>query len=67
MHSEEANTGIVALGADLIAQINAQLSESGVETAEAFVRRCVEKELKAQREAGEKALAERLRGLGYLE
>lgn len=67
MKEEPELKGQVHLGAELLAQIEACLEETGFATVEAFVRFCLEKELKARREAGEKALAERLRGLGYLE
>ena len=57
----------VPMDSDLLAQIEACLAETGFPSVQAFVQSCVEKELKARREADEKALAERLRGLGYLE
>lgn len=67
MKEEQATTKEVQLAAELMAQVSACLPETGFDTVEAFVHYCVEKELKVRREAGEKALAERLRGLGYLE
>jgi Arc/MetJ-type ribon-helix-helix transcriptional regulator len=57
----------IGIDGELLAQIEACLEEGGFASAEAFVRHCVEKELKARREQAEKALAERLRALGYLE
>lgn len=57
----------IPIDGELLAQIEACLAESGFSTVQAFVHHCVEKELKTRREAEEKALAERLRGLGYLE
>lgn len=57
----------IHLDAELLAQVKACLEETGFATVEAFVHFCVEKELKVRRDAEEKALAERLRGLGYLE
>lgn len=57
----------IPIDGDLLAQIEANLAETGFATVEVFVHYCVQKELKARREAEEKALAERLRGLGYLE
>lgn len=57
----------IPLDHELLAQIEACLAETGFPTVQAFVRHCVEKELKALREKEEKALAARLRGLGYLE
>lgn len=67
MKEEGTTTREVQLAAKLMAQISACLPETGFDTVDAFVHYCVEKELKVRREAGEKALAERLRGLGYLE
>lgn len=67
MKEERETTGTVQFSAALMAQVRACLPETGFDTLEAFVHYCVEKELKARRAAGEKALAERLRGLGYLE
>lgn len=57
----------VPMDSELFAQIEAGLAESGFSTVQAFVQYCVEKELKERRDAEEKLLAERLRGLGYLE
>ena len=57
----------IPMDGDLLTQIEACLAETGFPTVQAFVRYCVEKELKTRREAEEKALTERLRGLGYLE
>ena len=57
----------ISIDSDLLAQIEACLAETGFPTVQAFVQSCVEKELQARREADEKTLAERLRGLGYLE
>lgn len=60
-------TAQLTMDGDLMAQIEACLAETGFATVQDFVHYCVEKELKARRDADEKALAERLRGLGYLE
>lgn len=57
----------VPIASDLLAQIEVCLAETPFPTVQAFVQHCVEKELKTRREAGEKALADRLRDLGYLE
>jgi hypothetical protein len=65
----EKKEHLAQLGIDgeLLAQIEACLEEGGFASAEAFVRHCVEQELRARRAQAEKALAERLRALGYLE
>ncbi|MBM3278757.1 MAG: hypothetical protein FJY95_11855 [Candidatus Handelsmanbacteria bacterium] len=67
MSEGEPKTARVPLDTALLAQIEAIRESAGFASAEAFVHHCVEKELKAQREAAEKALAQRLRALGYLE
>ena len=57
----------LSIDSDLLAQIEACMAATEFTTPEAFIRYCVEKELKLRRDIEEKALAERLRGLGYLE
>ena len=57
----------ITIDSELFRQLEACLAETGFSSVQAFVQHCVEKELKARRDAEEKALAERLRGLGYLE
>ena len=57
----------MTIASELIAQIEACVTAAEFATPEAFILYCVEKELKLRRETEEKALAERLRGLGYLE
>lgn len=67
MNEQERHPAQVAIDGSLLAQVEACLEESGFASAEAFVHHCVEKELRMRREQAEKALAERLRALGYLE
>lgn len=57
----------VSIDGQLLEQLKAEFAAMGFASVEAFVHYCIEKELKARREQEEAALAERLRGLGYLE
>jgi len=57
----------VQLDESLMERIRAHVAEAGFSSVEEFVQFCVEKELKSRRAAEEVVLAERLKGLGYLE
>ena len=57
----------VQLDEELMARIKAHVAEVGFSSVEEFVQYCVEKELKSRRASEEAVLAERLKGLGYLE
>ncbi len=51
----------------LMARVRAHVAEAGFASVEEFVQFCIEKELKSRRAAEEALLADRLKGLGYLE
>ncbi|MFH1570867.1 MAG: hypothetical protein ABIL09_22935 [Gemmatimonadota bacterium] len=60
----------IAVAPELMERIRAHVRQVGYASVEEFVTHCVEKELRAvevRSAADERALTERLRGLGYLE
>jgi len=57
----------VGLDADLMTRVRDHVSRVGYASVEEFVRHCIEKELEAREAADDRALTERLKGLGYLD
>jgi hypothetical protein len=59
--------GKIKLDDDLRERVERHVEEVGFASVEEFVAYCLEKELAAREESDEAKVAERLRGLGYIE
>lgn len=57
----------IQIDEELMERVRAHVAEAGFSSVEEFVQFCIEKELKSRRAAEEAVLADRLKGLGYLE
>lgn len=57
----------IVLQDELLERVKNHIEQVGFTSVEEFVAYCVEKELGGKQEAGEELMAERLKGLGYIE